>query len=203
MKTQLRHNSSYLAYLFGVVLLVGAITSALLTKDLRWMNWHFSRLGEGGAFSSIIFNTAVFMSSLIMFYLSNSLSDDTLSVAPNSKIDLVGAKTIIKRAFNAIAVCLVGVALFPFDRFPVIHDIFGYSMLFIFLAMSINTQKILPIFSRHFYVYCDLIILSTVICYTLFFGFKVITLLTVEFILFTLLYVWLVNFINGIRQAST
>jgi len=203
MKIQLRLNSTYLAYLFGGVLLLGAGVSAFMTKDLRWMNWHFSRLGEGGTLSSVIFNVAVFVSAIIMFYLSYALSDDTAHITKITSVDLIKAKAIINRAFNAVAICLIGVSLFPFDRFPMIHDFFGYSMLFIFLALCITTQKVLPIYSRQFYLYCNLIILGTVVCYTLFFGLKVITLLTVEFILFTFLYVWLIYFIKGIRETNT
>jgi len=111
------------------------------------------------------------------------------------------AKIIIRRAFSVVSVCLIGVAIFPFDRFPAIHNIFGYSMLFMFLALSVNMQRILPIFSRQFYSYGRSIILCAILCYILFLAAKVITLLTVEFIMLTLLYIWLLLFIKGIDDS--
>lgn len=201
MKPRPRMNNSNLAYSFGSVLLAGAVTSGLMTKDVRWMNWHFSRLGEGGTISSVIFNVTLLISAMFMFTLGSKLSDSISRISDVADIDINRAKTIIRRAFNAATVCLVGVAFFPFDRFPAIHNIFGYSMLFIFLALCINMQKILPIFSRPFYIYGRSIILCAILCYILFLAAKTITLLTVEFIMVMLLYVWLLLFIKGIHHS--
>lgn len=202
MKKRLQMNSHNLAYSFGGILLMGAVASGLMTKDTRWMNWHFSRLGEGGTFSSLIFNITLLVSATFMFTLGLKLSNSISHIPDSADIDVNSAKKIIFRSFSAVTACLIGVALFPFDRFPVIHNIFGYSMLFIFLALCVNMQKILPIFSRRFYVYGRTIILCAILCYILFLAAKSITLLTVEFIMFTLLYVWLLSFINGIRNGS-
>jgi hypothetical membrane protein len=201
MKSRLRIDSPNLAYSFGSVLLVGAATSGLLTKDTRWMNWHFSRLGEGGTISSIIFNITLLISAAVMFALGLALIENISQIPDTVSINVNRAKTIISRAFNAVTVCLVGVAIFPFDRFPVIHNIFGYSMLFIFLALCIMMPKILPIFSKQFYIYSRLVILCAIICYTLFLAVKVMTLLAVEFVMFTSLYAWLLFLISGIRKS--
>lgn len=183
-------------------MLVGSIISAILTKDLRWMNWHFSRLGEGGAFSSLIFNLALIISSFLMFTLTYALSRDVLKITDISEHVIQRAHTIVLRSFGLISVCLIGVAVFPFDKYPILHNTFGYLMLVVFLVTCINTRKILPIFSDKFYTYCDNILLFTVVCYSLFVGFKLISLLAVEFAIFTYLYVWLIGFTRGIRGTN-
>lgn len=201
MKPHLQMGSSNLAYTFGSILLAGAVVSGFLTKDPRWMNWHFSRLGEGGTFSAIIFNVTLLVSAIVMFALGLALMDSISRIPDTANIDINRAKTVISRSFSAVAVCLIVVALFPFDRFPVVHNIFGYSMLFIFLALCITMPKILPIFSRQFYTYSRLVILCAIVCYILFLGMRVITLLAVESVIFTSLYVWLILFINAIRKS--
>lgn len=198
MRAKLRLHCLNLAYLFFGIVLFGATLSGLLTTDSRWMSWHFSRLGEGGMISAMIFNVALLVSAVVMFALGIALTDNIARVSKKSDMNLDKIKKIINRSFTAIAICLVGVATFPFDRFPVVHNIFGYSMLFIFLGLCIVTPKMLPIFSRKFYIYGQSVILCTIICYVLFIIVGSITLLTVEFIIFTFIYGWLLLFINGI-----
>ena len=201
MRAKLRLHCLNLAYLFFGIVLFGATLSGLLTTDSRWMNWHFSRLGEGGMLSSAIFNVALLLSAVIMFALGIALTDNIARVSNKAEINLDKTKKIVSRSFAAITICLVGVATFPFDRFPVVHNIFGYSMLFIFLALCVMTPKMLPIFSRKFHIYGQSVIICTIICYVLFIIVGSITLLTVEFIIFTFLYGWLLLFINGILSS--
>lgn len=203
MKKHRRMNNPNLAYSFGGVLLLGSVLSGILTTDTRWMNWHFSRLGEGGTVSSIIFNLTLLISAAVFFTLGLSLADSISRIPDTLNIDVNRAKTIIYRAFSVVTVCLVGVAVFPFDRFPAVHNTFGYSMLFTFLALCVFMPKILPVFSRNFYLYSRLIILCTVLFYILFLAMKVVTLLTVEFAIVSLLYVWLLLLIKGIDQSYT
>lgn len=202
MRARLQLHCIKLAYLFFGIMLSGAILSGLLTTDHRWMSWHFSRLGEGGMLSALIFNISLFISAIVMFAIGIALTDNISQVARLTHNNLDHAKTVVQRSFFAITICLIGVAIFPFDRFPVIHNIFGYSMLFVFLALCIVTPKILPIFSKKLYIYGKLAILTTAICYVFYIIIGSITLLAVEFIIFLFLYGWLLMFINGIVQQA-
>lgn len=194
-------DSLKLLYLFVVILLIGAIFSAVITKDTRWMDWHFSRLGEGGNFSSLVFNITLFISAMVMFILALSLRDNISLITSNVNININRAKMIVYRSLSIVTLCLIGVAVFPFDRFPVIHNICGYSMLFIILALCIYVPNLLPIFSKKFYIYSRLVILCVIICYILFIVLSVISLLTVEFIIFLCLFGWFLLFIKGIREC--
>jgi len=199
-RSNYEYNCFKLLYLFIIIILAGSFCSAMLTDDSRWMNWHFSRLGEGSAFSSMIFNVAIFLSAIVMLALAISLSNNVSKIRSNQNFDAIRAKTIIYRAFTAVTVCLIGVSLFPFDRFPVVHNICGYSMLFVFLALCITAPKFLPIFSKNFYIYSKVVLLCVIICYTLFIVFQTVTLLSIEFVIFIFLYGWLFLFIKGIYR---
>lgn len=45
-------SSFHMALLLVGIAVVGIGTSMLLTDDPRWLQWHLSRLGEGGHISS-------------------------------------------------------------------------------------------------------------------------------------------------------
>lgn len=203
MRARLRPHCLSLAYLFFGTMLIGAALSGLLTTDTRWMSWHFSRLGEGGMLSALIFNSALLASAIIIFALGLALTDNISRISDIEGVNLNRAKIIIGRSFNIIAVCLIGLAMFPFDKFPVPHNIFGYSMFFTLLSLCVTTPSFLPIFSRKFYVYGHVVILLAAVCYVLFLVVGSITLLTVEFVVYTLLYGWLLLFINGINKTAT
>ena len=202
MKNRFQITTERLAYVFGGVLLVGSITSGILNPDKRWMEWHFSRLGEGGMFSSYVFNFTLVIAAFLMYSLGKAITDEISRIYSMPELEIRRAKKIISWSFYAVTVCLLAVAIFPFDQFQVIHNVFGYSMLFVFLYMCINISRILPVFSSKFYKYGFGIIATTVICYILFLAFKLITLLEVETILFSMLYIWLILFIKGIHYRT-
>ncbi len=182
--------------------MIGAVVSGVFTQDTRWMRWHFSRLGEGGTFSSLIFNITLIISALLMINLAITIKE-SISKIPSDTLNAKAKNTAEKiyfRAFCYITFCLVGVAIFPFDRFPVIHNIFGYSMLFTFLYLCVATSRLLPIFSEKFYKFGYSIIVLTIILYVFFLGFQSVTLLFVEMIILICLYVWLLIFIKGIHR---
>ena len=203
MKNRFQITTERLVYLFGGILLVGSIVSGILNPDKRWMEWHFSRLGEGGMLSAYIFNISLVIAACLIFFIGRRITDEITKINGKPSKDLLNAKKIIGCSFYLVTVCLLIVAFFPFDQNQVIHNIFGYSMLFTFLYLCIFISRILPIFSRRYYLYGFGIIATTVICYIFFLVFKVITLLEVETILFSMLYIWLVLFVKGIHLVSS
>ena len=201
MKRRFNVDSSVWLYCFGLILLIGSVTSGVLNNDKRWMSWHFSRLGEGGTFSAFIFNTALLFAAVMFFMFGKTLVDGIAQIKTLTIGEVQYAKKRLGYLFRCITVCLVVVSFFPFDRFPVIHNIFGYSMLFIFIYLCIFISKVLPIFPKRYYNFGYSIIGVALICYILFLGFAAITLLQVETILFSLLYVWLILLIKGVENA--
>ena len=203
MKNRFQITTEKLVYLFGGVLLTSSVASGILNPDKRWLEWHFSRLGEGGMLSAYVFNISLVIAAGLIYFIGRRINDEVSKINSMTSKDLLRAKKIISYAFYLVTVCLLVVAFFPFDQNQVIHNIFGYSMLFTFLYLCIFVSRILPIFSKKYYVYGFGVIATTVICYILFLVFKVITLLEVETILFSMLYIWLVLFVQGIHAVSS
>lgn len=203
MKVSLRPNCLHLAYLFFGTMLLGAFLSGLLTTDTRWMSWHFSRLGEGGTMSALIFNLTLFISAMMIGALGLALADAISRLSAVKGVNLHRAKLVIGSSFGIITVCLVGLAMLPFDAFPVLHNIFGYSMLITLLSLCVATPSFLPIFSRKFYVYSYGVIPLATLSYVPFLVMGSITLLTVELIMYTCLYGWLLLFIIGVQKTAT
>lgn len=202
MKLRFRHGSLGLAYLFGAVICTGSVISGYFDKDQRWLHWHFSRLGEGGTFSASIFNSTLVVSAVIMYFLGLSIARSISKLSGRYDACITNSTRIIRYSTNTVAVCMIGVSLFPFDRYPVLHNILGYSMLLIFLVLSVFVTKTLPAFSRAFNVYSQAIIPIGIFFYCLFFPLGLITLLTFELIIFAVIYIWFISFIKGIEGAK-
>ena len=203
MKLRLHLDCKQLTYIFGAILLTGSLLSGVISTDKRWMEWHFSRLGEGGTFSSMIFNVSLILAAIVVFILGDEITKNINKFNNISKSVKKKAVNIIGGVFKTVTLCLVVVSAFPFDHFPVVHNIFGYSMLFVFLYLCMSINNILPVFSDRFYIYGYSIIITTVICYILFLGIGAISLLLVEFIIYIMFYVWLILFTNNIIAIST
>ena len=136
-----RPPSSFLcSLLLMIVGMSGTGVSMLLTADRRWMEWHLSRLGEGGHVSSLIFNLTVILCAVCLTAIGSQLHAEFRQVKEKR------AANVLRAVMYLTAFCWIGVALFPFDRFPVTHNIFGYSVFFLLggliLALPLLTKRI-------------------------------------------------------------
>lgn len=128
---------------------VGGFISASMTADSRWMEWHLSRLGEGGQISSVVFNVSCALASLLMGEFARRLVND-LSIVTMPRKTLSSARRVLGGALSVVAVCMMGIAVFPFDRYPIIHNTFGYSMTAVYLSLVIYLPLLMPIFTKKF-----------------------------------------------------
>lgn len=185
-----------LSYLFAPVVLLGALVSGLLTHDTRWMGWHFSRLGEGGGLSAGIFNTGLILGGLLMISigLKSKLVLDKITKKKKTKFD--DRYSFLYILLLMTGFCMVIVALFPFDRFPVLHNTAGYGTLISILILAYSSPKLLPIFGKNYHKYSKILFVSAAVLYTGYFSIHFPSLLVVEFILFIFIYVWLLVFLR-------
>lgn len=183
-----------LSYLFAPVVLLGAVISASLTHDTRWMVWHFSRLGEGGGMSAIFFNSGLILGGILMIAIGLKLKSvlDSLTSKKKSKFD--ERYSFLYLLVMLTGICMVIVALFPFDRFPILHNAAGYGTLLSILILAYSSPKLLPVFGKKYHKYSKTLFVSAAILYTGYFIFHFPSLLIVEFILFVLIYSWLLVF---------
>lgn len=132
MDTMFRSVSSFsVALALLIVGVCGGVTSMLLTTDRRWMEWHLSRLGEGGHVSSLIFNLTLILCAACLTAIGSLLRQEF------DAIKQINTGRLIQSYLYAAAFCWVGVGVFPFDQFPVVHNIFGYGELVILGVLMI------------------------------------------------------------------
>lgn len=113
-----------------------------LTQDPRWVEWHLSRLGEGGQLSSAIFNYSLAIAALVLSLIIIRLARDFENKEPR------GTNRLFQTFGLLIAACWLGVAAFPFDQFPITHNVFGYGMFTIVTILLLGIAKIMPSVSK-------------------------------------------------------
>ena len=147
------------------------------------MEWHMSRLGEGRHLSSAIFN----LSALLVAATLASYGDAMARRLSES------FRVRFRGLIWVMALALAGVALFPFDEFPVIHNVFGYSFFFATGILMVWSALKVSDFSRR----SDYIaVTAAVVTFGLMLMHHLLhmtTLLTVEVIGELLLFTWLMS----------
>lgn len=197
MKNRLRNLTGIqLSYLFAPIVLIGAAISAMLTHDNRWMVWHFSRLGEGGGLAANIFNIAISIGGLILIAIGLKLKTvlDQITSQKKSKFD--ERYSFLYLLLQLTGICMIVVAAFPFDRFPIIHNTAGYGTLLSVLILAYSSPKLLPVFGKKYSKYSKILFISAAILYSGYFIIHFPSLLIVETILFSLVYMWLLVFLG-------
>lgn len=121
------------------VLCAGVALAAIATTDERWLGWSFSRLGEGKTLSSSLFNGSLLISTIVMWRIADVLSRQLATLRNHD------AARLTKAALRAIAVCFIGVALFPNDTNHGEHLLFARGMIVLFTLYTL----ILPITFAH------------------------------------------------------
>lgn len=202
MKLRLHKEQPSIPSSFGItwalmgLVLVGAAISIHLTTDSRWMEWHLSRLGEGGHLSSAIFNFTISLAAVIFTVIAMRMSDEIQTSEPHD-----GARTL-RNLLIAAAMCWIGVACFPFDTFPLIHNIFGYGEAFILMIAMLGLWRICPRFStRTYYVGVGAAVVVGLLL-VLFLTIRLTTLLFVELVGEALLFAWLLSMTADMRRIK-
>lgn len=103
-----------------VVGVLGIGASMALTRDERWLQWHLSRLGEGGGLAATVFNITLIACAACLAGIATHLYAELTHVQQEH-----GARTV-RLLLYLTAICWVGIGTFPFDRHPIIHNLFGY-----------------------------------------------------------------------------
>jgi len=177
--------------LIGVVTL-GISLSIALTHDTRWMEWHLSRLGEGESLAAAIFNFTFVMAAVILAALAARIM---------SEVSTPGVHTLRSLLFG-VAICWIGIGCFPFDHFPIIHNIFGYSQFLLMGYLLLRLRTICPCFSEHTYTIGFGVVIITSILLALFHLTHFTTLLIVEIIGQLGIYMWLLSMAADLRKIA-
>ena len=134
----------YAVALVGVAI-SGLALSIYLTTDSRWMQSHLSRLGEGGHLSSAIFNFTMGLVAVLLAVTATRLTDELERSHRHPR------QRYIHVLFLVAAVMCTGVACFPFDTYPSIHNVFGHLSALALVLCMIGLSWLYPYFPRRVY----------------------------------------------------
>lgn len=168
--------------LVAAIFVGGLLTSMILTKDQRWIEWHISRLGEGGQISAYVFNLTLAIIALLFVVIMTILGN-----SPQKHNVRYGAW---RATGIAIAICWVAIAFFPFDRFPDIHNFFGYSMLVLMALHMLAFPQIILAYSKSAYTSGVISVALSVILIVLHHTTGLVSLLFAEAVGLSLFMVW-------------
>lgn len=133
--------------------LVGSVVIAIvLSDDPNWAKWHISYLGEAHTFSADFFNVSMWLSGLVIIWLSMSFRRDLEELQSRGGGFSGVRPLLVQSGLIIMAVCVYLIGLFPRSYGVLPHDIFGHTIYFVFLALCLASPWILPGFKRWFYV---------------------------------------------------
>ena len=188
-----RTTSSYaLTWTLIGVATLGIALSIQLTPDSSWMTWHLSRLGEGHSLAAAVFNFTFIFAALILAKLAARIMSETSAKGTNT----------LRTLLFSVAICWIGVGTFPFDQFPVIHNLFGYSQFLIMGYLMLRLRHICPSFSERTYTIGLGVAITTGLLLALFHLTQFTTLLVVEIIGQLGIYAWLLSMANDLRHVA-
>lgn len=167
--------------------MTGLALSIRLTTDSHWLHWHLSRLGEGSGVSASVFNFSLTLAALILAWLGTRVTDEVDERRPHPGV------VALRLLLFFVAVCWAGVASFPFDKFHVIHNIFGYAQFFAIGYMMLWLKRLCPRFSDRTYYIGYIAAITTGLLMGLFHLIHFMTLLSVELIGQVFIYAWVLS----------
>lgn len=195
-----RISSEPVLYFIAGIIAVGGFASAVLTTDPRWMTWHFSRLGEGDNVAALVFNVSSAMAALLMGEFARRAVKD-LGIIKAPQAALARAQSLLGRSMGVMAVCMMGIAVFPFDKFPAVHNVFGYSLTLAFVYLIARMPVLLPMFSRRFVALNYTFIVLTGMMFGFYFatGGEGLPLITIEILALMFFFIWMIVLVRNIR----
>ncbi len=199
-KKQFTNAFSRYIIIIGLIMVFGGGSSMLLNPNHDWMALHLSRLGEGRQLSSYLFNATVAFSGLAIIELGNALARDKTWRARAKKPQ----QWVAHSAFRLIALCMVGLSIFPYDKFPLVHDVFGYSMTVFYLASVIYLTRALRLFTPTFkrITWGVVGVMFIMFGYYFILGNRQITLLQIQVIGLVFFFVWLARLASGLSAQN-
>lgn len=190
--------------LIAIIMVIGGGVSIALTTNPDWTSLHLSRLGEGGRVSSYIFNATAAFSGLAMLGLGAELMRaQGWEVIP--KKARYHGQIVLHTAFRLIAICLIGLSIFPYDKFVAVHNTFGYGMTIIYLVAVAYVTYSIPLFSQAFMRVTGVFLCAMLGLFAFYFllNGRQITLLEVQILGLVFFFVWLLQLSRRLQPRSS
>lgn len=193
--SQLKRASSFSFALALVGFCVVSLSLSIwLTKDTSWVQWHLSRLGEGPELSAAVFNMSLMIAALILAMFGIRVTDEIRQRYPNESI------VISKMLFIGIAIAWAGVGGFPFDRFPLTHNFFGYLQTLLVSIIMLRLKHLHKGFSQRTHAIGLMAVILTIGLLILHHLVHTPTLVVVELTGQIFIFVWLISMTFDLRS---
>lgn len=146
----LTRNLTVLLNVLAMILVIGIVGAGLTTNDTRWLGWSLSRLGENQTISAAIFNVSVILASFVLARIGVILSENLHA------IDDHRAAKLTKFSVLALAICALGVGLFPNDTWHQVHFLLSRNIVALLSIYMVALPLVLTGLNRRQYIaaYC-------------------------------------------------
>jgi hypothetical membrane protein len=182
--------------LLSVFIVSGMLASMITAPDPDWWKANFSNLGTMGGFSGFAFNFTLIATGGLIATLADYMTADVRRWA-RTRPD-VGARAVFLVGWGIFGegASLAAVGLFPVNRFLVLHNTVACSLVIIFLALVFSIPRLLPDFSRTFFLLGYAFVASVVVVTLLYFPVGYYNLTALELVAAAVILGWIVIFIR-------
>ncbi|NCU30518.1 hypothetical protein EOL73_03165 [Candidatus Saccharibacteria bacterium] len=193
--------ASRLAGLFVIFISAGAIASMLTSQDDTWLQHHFSALGAGNSLSSYAFNFTMIVGGFLIVALLDYILLDLEKAKRNTQTNKTVRMNFLRIVLVMVGVCSIGIGIFPYDRFLMIHNIFANVMTISFMVLALSIPWTVPMFSKSFIVLSYVIVAIALSVYLQFF-FGDLNIFIIELIDAVLLFLWMIILVRQIAAIG-
>jgi len=185
----------------AVFLITGTLTSMMTASEPRWWQVHISELGAGSGFSAYAFNITLIIAGAVVISIADLIAKDfarLCKVDPEHRRANIGMLRIV---LFIMGVFLAFIGIFPWNRYPILHNVASNGMIILFIAMVMRLRYLVPTFSRAFFIFSYTLIGVIIVSLVLLMHFGYFDLTAFEIVCFLTLFGWLVVFVRQVAAA--
>ncbi len=187
-----------LSLTLAIFLVMGAFTAMLNAGDPHWWRDNLSALGMSSNVSAPAFNITLLISGIMVTTIGRYATDGL----PVDQPHLRRNRRLVRTALVLIGILLACVALFPVDRFFLVHNSVATGMAVVYAALIFALPKLLPTLPKTFYA-LGYIYVAVVALLAVFFVTGYYNLTAVELIAGILIFSWIIVFLRVASAAGT
>ena len=176
----------------------GVLISMITAQNPLWWEINFSSLGTSSSLSSATFNVTLILSGLLLLSLTDYLLNDLGIIVSGQKQTALTRTALIKGLFIFISLSLAGVGLFPWNRYPLLHNACAYLLVVGFTIIIVGLRWLIPDISKSFLANSYTILTILLTCFVLWQPLHYFSQTAFELIAFSLTFIWLVLFLRTI-----
>ena len=149
---------------------------------------------------AVIFNAGFLTAGLILLFMAHSCIHELHRLQIARGDDAYIHRHTLGVIMAIFGVACIGVALFPYDRFPRIHDLFGYGMFYMMCGLVLMARVLVPELPQRIYTIGYMVLAVPVVLMAVHHMTQAWSLIVVEFASGTLMISWLLALLVSIDK---